>query len=155
MTGTYLMGGGRVLTGAVVAATIASEAPLSVSVRHGFRASFAPSVVPGTVGNGGHVHLSIWRDGQNLLAGVPKHPDNGDEARYPEHWGSYSKGLQHDQYGQVLPSSYASFVHAMRTGRPSDFAAIQGFVLVAAAFSLLVYLAVDLLYFAMDPRIRP
>jgi peptide/nickel transport system permease protein len=37
----------------------------------------------------------------------------------------------------------------------SDFAAIQGFVLVAAAFSLLVYLAVDLLYFAMDPRIRP
>ncbi len=37
----------------------------------------------------------------------------------------------------------------------SDFAATQGFVLVAAAFSLLVYLAVDLLYFAMDPRIRP
>jgi peptide/nickel transport system permease protein len=37
----------------------------------------------------------------------------------------------------------------------SDFAAIQGFVLVAAGFSLLVYLAVDLLYFALDPRIRP
>ena len=37
----------------------------------------------------------------------------------------------------------------------SDFAAIQGFVLAAAGFSLLVYLAVDLLYFALDPRIRP
>jgi glutamine synthetase len=43
----------------------------AVSARHGFQASFAPSVVAGTVGNGGHLHLSIWRDGQNLLAGGP------------------------------------------------------------------------------------
>ncbi len=43
----------------------------AVSARHGFQASFAPSVVAGKVGNGGHVHLSIWRDGQNLLAGGP------------------------------------------------------------------------------------
>jgi glutamine synthetase len=40
-----------------------------VSQRHGLQASFAPSVVAGGVGNGGHVHLSLWRDGQNLLAG--------------------------------------------------------------------------------------
>jgi glutamine synthetase len=39
------------------------------SARHGWRASFAPVVVPGQVGNGGHLHLSIWRDGANLLAG--------------------------------------------------------------------------------------
>ncbi len=43
----------------------------AVSARHGYRASFAPSVVAGSVGNGGHVHLSVWRDGQNLLAGGP------------------------------------------------------------------------------------
>jgi glutamine synthetase len=43
----------------------------AVSVRHGFQASFAPSVAAGTVGNGGHLHLSVWRDGQNLLAGGP------------------------------------------------------------------------------------
>jgi glutamine synthetase len=43
----------------------------AVSVRHGLQASFAPSVVPGTVGNGGHVHISVWRDGRNLLAGGP------------------------------------------------------------------------------------
>jgi len=42
-----------------------------VSARHGYRASFAPSVIAGSVGNGGHVHLSAWRDGQNLLAGGP------------------------------------------------------------------------------------
>jgi ABC-type dipeptide/oligopeptide/nickel transport system permease component len=34
----------------------------------------------------------------------------------------------------------------------SDFAPIQGFVLVAAVFSLLVYLVVDLIYVALDPR---
>ena len=41
----------------------------AVARGHGFAASFAPSVAPGTVGNGGHVHLSIWRDGRNLFAG--------------------------------------------------------------------------------------
>lgn len=35
----------------------------------------------------------------------------------------------------------------------SDYAALQGFVLVAAAFTLVVYLIVDLLYMAVDPRI--
>ena len=43
----------------------------AVSQRHGLQASFAPSVVAGGVGNGGHVHLSLWRDGQNMLAGGP------------------------------------------------------------------------------------
>jgi len=41
----------------------------AVAQRHGLRTSFAPAVVAGHVGNGGHVHLSAWRDGQNLFAG--------------------------------------------------------------------------------------
>jgi glutamine synthetase len=44
----------------------------AVSQRHGLRVSFAPSVVAGTVGNGGHVHLSAWRDGRNLFDGFPE-----------------------------------------------------------------------------------
>ena len=43
----------------------------AVSQAHGLRASFAPVVVPGAVGNGGHVHLSAWLSGHNLLAGGP------------------------------------------------------------------------------------
>jgi glutamine synthetase len=43
----------------------------AVSQWHGLQASFAPSVIAGYVGNGGHVHLSVWRDGSNLLAGGP------------------------------------------------------------------------------------
>lgn len=41
----------------------------AVSQRHGLRVSFAPAVVAGQVGNGGHVHLSAWRNGTNLFAG--------------------------------------------------------------------------------------
>jgi glutamine synthetase len=41
----------------------------AVTLRHGLRASFAPSVVAGTVGNGGHVHLSLWHGDRNLFAG--------------------------------------------------------------------------------------
>ncbi|SEK96141.1 glutamine synthetase family protein [Streptacidiphilus jiangxiensis] len=40
-----------------------------VSARHGLRASFAPAFEPGGVGNGGHLHLSAWREDRNLLAG--------------------------------------------------------------------------------------
>jgi ABC-type dipeptide/oligopeptide/nickel transport system permease component len=36
----------------------------------------------------------------------------------------------------------------------SDYAALQGFVLVASAFILIVYLVVDILYELADPRIR-
>ncbi|MFD9127260.1 glutamine synthetase [Kitasatospora sp. NPDC059571] len=41
----------------------------AVSVRHGLRASFAPMVTAGAVGNGGHLHLSLWREGRNLAGG--------------------------------------------------------------------------------------
>ncbi|MFD7921099.1 glutamine synthetase family protein [Streptomyces sp. NPDC059740] len=38
----------------------------AVSLRHGLRASFAPSVVAGQVGNGAHLHLSLAREGVSL-----------------------------------------------------------------------------------------
>lgn len=41
----------------------------AVARRHGLAASFAPAVVAGQVGNGGHVHFSAWADGGNLFTG--------------------------------------------------------------------------------------
>ncbi|MEU3860768.1 glutamine synthetase family protein [Streptomyces sp. NPDC028722] len=41
----------------------------AVAQRHGLRVSFAPAVTGEGVGNGGHLHLSCWRDGVNLHAG--------------------------------------------------------------------------------------
>jgi glutamine synthetase len=63
--------------------SVAPESPLaaadtSVLVRttvravgesYGLRTSYSPKVDTAGVGNGGHVHLSLWRDGQNLMAG--------------------------------------------------------------------------------------
>lgn len=43
----------------------------AVSQRNGLRVSFSPKVLAEGVGNGGHVHLSIAKDGQNLFAGGP------------------------------------------------------------------------------------
>jgi len=44
--------------------------------------------------------------------------------------------------------------YAVMAVASSDYAALQGFVVVAAVFSLLVYLGIDLLYFVIDPRIE-
>lgn len=59
--------------------------------------------------------------------------------------------------GAVLVESVFSWggvgQYAVQSIVNSDFAAIQAFVLVAAAFTLVVYLLVDLVYFAVDPRL--
>jgi hypothetical protein len=52
---------------------------------------------------------------------VVPHHDNGDETLYPGRWGNYSKGLAHDAKGDVVPSSYDSMLHALKTGVPTDF----------------------------------
>ncbi|MDX6594280.1 MAG: glutamine synthetase [Gaiellales bacterium] len=44
-----------------------------VARRHGLDVSFAPVVLPGEVGNGSHLHLSLWRDGENLMQGGDQH----------------------------------------------------------------------------------
>jgi len=41
----------------------------AVSKAHHLRVSFAPVVVAGQVGNGGHLHLSVWSGPTNLFAG--------------------------------------------------------------------------------------
>lgn len=48
-----------------VAARLAIHA---LAKRHGLRASFSPAFA-GPMGNGGHIHLSVWRDGRNRCAG--------------------------------------------------------------------------------------
>lgn len=40
----------------------------AVGASYGLRTSFSPKVAVPGVGNGGHVHVSLWRDGRNLMA---------------------------------------------------------------------------------------
>jgi ABC-type dipeptide/oligopeptide/nickel transport system permease component len=44
--------------------------------------------------------------------------------------------------------------YAVQSVTSADYAPIQGFVLLAAIFTMLAYLIVDLIYFAADPRVR-
>jgi hypothetical protein len=58
------------------------------------------------------------------------HPTNGDEERYPNKIGSFSKGLPHNSnlnspnFGEVDIAAFNALVHALRTTNPADFEAI-------------------------------
>ena len=52
---------------------------------------------------------------------VPGHPNNGDENLYPSRFGNYSKGLPHNNFGEVDPNAYNALLKAVSSGRPSDF----------------------------------
>lgn len=55
---------------------------------------------------------------------LPAHTDNGDETRYPDKIGSYSKGLPHNSFGEVDLAAYATLSKAVTSGKPADFQAI-------------------------------
>jgi hypothetical protein len=50
-----------------------------------------------------------------------KNVTNGDESRYPDKAGTYTKGLPHDAFGRVDPNAFHSFKTALNSGKPSDF----------------------------------
>jgi glutamine synthetase len=55
--------------GAADTSVLARSTIRAIGRQHGFRTSFSPKVAVPGVGNGGHVHLSLWRDGRNLMSG--------------------------------------------------------------------------------------
>jgi membrane-associated phospholipid phosphatase len=52
---------------------------------------------------------------------IPDHPTNGDEARFPNRIGNYTKGLPHNQFGEVDEAAYKTLLRAVDSGRPADF----------------------------------
>jgi hypothetical protein len=52
---------------------------------------------------------------------LPDNRPNGDEQLYPNLLASYSKGLPHNELGEVQPEAYAALVQALSTGNPDDF----------------------------------
>lgn len=48
---------------------LARQTIRALAHKHDLRVSFAPVAVAGAVGNGGHVHWSVWEGGRNLYAG--------------------------------------------------------------------------------------
>lgn len=56
---------------------------------------------------------------------IPAEITNGDEQRYPNFIGNYSKGLMHNNIGEVEPASYRSMLNAIHIGDPQLFEQIQ------------------------------
>ena len=57
-------------------------------------------------------------DGRVLAA---TNVNNGDEARYADKGGTYTKGLPHDNFGRVDLTAYQTFKTALNSGEFSDF----------------------------------
>lgn len=64
---------------AVDADVLARLAIHAAAERHGCRASFAPAFA-GPMGNGGHLHLSLWREGENCFGSGQGPAGMGPEA---------------------------------------------------------------------------
>ncbi|MDF5713183.1 MAG: vanadium-dependent haloperoxidase [Rhizonema sp. NSF051] len=58
---------------------------------------------------------------QELDLGIPPHPTNGDEERYPNKIASDSRGLPHDERGEVNIDAYNSLTNALVSLNPDDF----------------------------------
>jgi hypothetical protein len=52
---------------------------------------------------------------------APKQIDNGDEARYADKCGTYTKGVKQAAIGRVDPAAWESFRRALDSGKPHDF----------------------------------
>src|SRR5262249_641949 len=60
-----------------------------------------------------------------LAVRIPNEVTNGDEQRFSNRIGNYSKGLVHNGIGEVDAASYASFLRAVNSGDPRQFEQIQ------------------------------
>lgn len=55
---------------------------------------------------------------------IPDHPTNDDEERYEDRIANFTKGLPHNELGEVDLTAYQELVAAVESGDPADFEAI-------------------------------
>ena len=133
----------RAFLGQVTAATAASLAAAAITTATAPLASAYPAPPPPSaaapqqfgqpLGAANNPRARAFNSYNNRLRaaqselGIPIPPEitNGDEQRFPNRIGNYSKGLQHNTIGEVVPSSYASLIRAVNTGQAQEFNQIQ------------------------------
>jgi hypothetical protein len=92
---------------------------------------FAPAIVPlPTPATSNRVLRGFIVRSQDSVSdasvATPIQMDNGDEARYTDKSGTYTKGVRQASVGIVDPAAYGTFRKALDSGLPSDFNAILG-----------------------------
>jgi hypothetical protein len=66
-------------------------------------------------------NLRVDRARANYQLGLPPHPNNGDHERYPNKIGIDTRGLPHNERGEVDPAAEETLRHALETQDPADF----------------------------------
>jgi hypothetical protein len=110
------------------AATLAAGAVTvsSVAAAPASGASTPAGIVPPPVNRlGKATNLRMSEALQDAAAGAAINVNNGDDAHYPDKGGSFTKGLPHNQWGQVDPNAYGSFKTALAKGGFSYFEKIM------------------------------
>ncbi|MFZ0909151.1 MAG: vanadium-dependent haloperoxidase [Candidatus Acidiferrales bacterium] len=109
-----------------VAAAAAASAPLSASAAGVPQQSPRAQVSASTVGRAlTSFNNRVSAAQTEFQVATPVEITNGDETRYPNLIGNYSKGLAHNSIGEVESASYASLLKAIQTGNPQQFEQIQ------------------------------
>lgn len=110
---------GAALTGGAVLgnAGLAFAQSSSTRVTEGIRAP-APRANP-RVRHCFAIRLATANDQAHIP--VPPQTTNGDEERYPDKCGTYSKGILQDGIGLVNLNAFQTFKRALNSGNPADF----------------------------------
>ncbi|MBW4579031.1 MAG: hypothetical protein KME42_05570 [Tildeniella nuda ZEHNDER 1965/U140] len=58
---------------------------------------------------------------ESLKQATAKHPTNGDEAKYANKIATDTRGLLHNELGEVDLKAYQSFIDALRSGDPENY----------------------------------
>ncbi|HEX4227965.1 MAG TPA: vanadium-dependent haloperoxidase [Bryobacteraceae bacterium] len=84
---------------------------------------FTPETTPDQRADGAEqIRIAVARNERDVP--IPPHPTNGDEAEYETKTGNYSKGLPHNDAGEVDLAAYQAMLTALRTGKVADFESI-------------------------------
>src|SRR5271165_6294296 len=65
--------------------------------------------------------LRVETAAQDAFVPAPPQIDNGDEARYSDKCGTYTKCVLQDGIGRVNLAAYQTFKKALNSGKPADF----------------------------------
>jgi hypothetical protein len=66
-------------------------------------------------------NLRVDRARANYQLGLPPHPNNGDITRYENKIGADTRGLPHNERGEVDLAAFETVQHALETQDPADF----------------------------------
>src|SRR5205823_1169904 len=69
--------------------------------------------------------LRVSEAKQDASVAAAKNITNGDEARYADKGGTFTKGLPHDNFGRVDLNAFATFKKALNSGKFSNFEKIK------------------------------